>query len=54
MLRELDSDRTAKYAAFEDHSLAKYQEEIYERGVAFARQAIAMTLPVAGGASVGS
>jgi len=41
LIQEMVRDGVAPIAAFEDHSLPKYAEQIYERGVRFARAAIA-------------
>ena len=37
---EMERDGTAKYAAFEDHAREEHAEQVFERGVAFAREAI--------------
>ena len=40
LLMEMERDGTAKYAAFEDHAREEHAELVFERGVAFAREAI--------------
>ena len=40
LLMEMERDGTAKYAAFEDHAREEHAEQVFERGVAFAREAI--------------
>jgi sugar phosphate isomerase/epimerase len=46
LLREMADDGVAAFATFEDHSLPENAERIYERGVAFARAAMASSGPV--------
>jgi hypothetical protein len=40
LLMEMEWDGTAKYAAFEDHAREEHAERVFERGAAFAREAI--------------